>query len=172
MSLISDFKSQEKFIRTNVHTHTHKLFILFYLNLQVIQISKTFITGKVVTDPGSCTLQPIQMKNRPDEECRQGFTGAGGNKEQCPWLGPGATAGAGRSEPGPLNGVKVVADPQVGLEQWLRWSAHPFGGTLCEDPVLSRTPLLLPKSQKHQLGFWSFCIVLFIICFNCACSYF
>ena len=73
MPLTSDFKMQEKFICTNAHTH--KLFILFYINLQVIQVNKKFITGKVVTDPGSCTLQPIQSDNRPDEKFRQGFTG-------------------------------------------------------------------------------------------------
>ena len=73
MPLTSDFKMQDKFICTNAHTH--KLFILFYINLQVIQVNKKFITGKVVTDPGSCTLQPIQIDNRPDEKFRQGFTG-------------------------------------------------------------------------------------------------
>ena len=60
-----------------MHKCTHnKLFILFYINLQVMQVNKKFITGKVVTEPGSCTLQPIQIDNRPDEKFRQGFTGA------------------------------------------------------------------------------------------------
>ena len=39
-----------------------------------MQVNKKFITGKVVTEPGSCTLQPIQIDNRPDEKFRQGFT--------------------------------------------------------------------------------------------------
>ena len=33
--------------------------------------------------------------------------------------------------------------------------------------ILPRTLLLLPASQKWQLGFWSFCILLSIICPNC-----
>ena len=30
-------------------------------------------------------------------------------------------------------------------------------------------PFLLPTPQKWQLGFWSFCVWLFIICLNCPC---
>ena len=57
-----------------MHKCTHNKLILFYINLQVMQVNKKFITGKVVTEPGSCTLQPIQIDNRPDEKFRQGFT--------------------------------------------------------------------------------------------------
>lgn len=140
------------------HTHTHINYSYYStLTFRLSKISKTFITGKVVTDPGSCTLQPIQIENRPDEECRQSLWG---NKEQCPSLGPGAKAGVGRGEPGPLNGVKVAADPWVGLERWLRWSAHPFGGTLCEDPE-EQNPTFTPQISEAPVGFLVFlyCIV-------------
>ena len=76
----------------------------------------------------------------------------------------------GRGEPGPLNGWKL------GQIHGLDWRGS-LGGLLtplvapCVG-IMCRTPLLLPKSQKYQLGFWSFCILLFIICSNCACSYF
>ena len=41
------------------------------------------------------------------------------------------------------------AGPGVGLEVWLRWSAHPAGGAVCGGHVLS-----LQTPQKWQLGFW------------------
>ena len=62
----------------------------------------------------------------------------------------------------------------LGLEGWLRWFAHRFGGVVCRghaqysDFVLDAL-LLLPALQKWQMGFWSFCILLSIICPNCAC---
>ena len=52
-------------------------------------------------------------------------------------------------------------DPGVGLEGWLRWFAHPFGGILCRGHVLLR-----PAFQKCQLCLWSFCVLLSIICPN------
>lgn len=50
---------------------------------------------------------------------------------------------------------------KVGLERWLRRSAHPIGGAgLCEQYSASA---LAP--QRRQLCFWSFCFLLFIIFF-------
>ena len=36
---------------------------------------------------------------------------------------------------GPSSGVRVRADPWVGPEGRLRWSAHPLGGAVCRDHV-------------------------------------
>ena len=64
--------------------------------------------------------------------------------------------------------------PGVRPEGWLRRFAHPFGGVVCREHAqypafVTDTLFLLPPLQKWQLGFWSFCILLSIICPNCAC---
>ena len=53
-----------------------------------------------------------------------------------------------------------------GLEGWLEWSASLLGGAVCRLHVYY--PVFAPTSQKWQLGFLTFCILLFIICPNCA----
>ena len=54
----------------------------------------------------------------------------------------------------------------------LGWSQKPSLPSplmmLCAE-IIHSTLLLLPTSQKWQLGFWSFCSFLFIICPSCAC---
>ena len=63
--------------------------------------------------------------------------------------------------------VRVGAGSGVRLEEWLRWSAHPLGGAMWG--IMRRTLLLLGVPQKWQLGFLSFCILLFITCPNLTC---
>ena len=53
---------------------------------------------------------------------------------------------------------------------WLRWSAHPLGGAVCRDHV--QDPAFAPGTSEVTIGFWPFCILLFIICPNCAFMYF
>ena len=65
--------------------------------------------------------------------------------------------------------------PGVGPEGWLGGFAHPLGGAVCRGPAqypafAPDTLFLLPAPQKCQLCFWSLCILLFIICPNCACT--
>ena len=102
------------------------------------------------------------------QKFRQGFTGA-----------PAAAAGERKQVTGPLlaprsggegslYGVRVGVGPGVGQEWWLKWAAHPL--VVLSARGLRRTLLLLPAPQKWQLGFWSFCILLFIICPKCACT--
>ena len=43
-----------------------------------------------------------------------------------------------------------------------------FVGLVCT--ARAQDLLLLPVPQNWQLGFWSFCILWFIICSNCTCS--
>ena len=57
--------------------------------------------------------------------------------------------------------------PGVRLEGWLRCFAHPFGGVVCR--VLQH-PIFPHHSSEVAVGFfWSFCILLSIICPNCTC---
>ena len=65
---------------------------------------------------------------------------------------------------GSLYGVREGVWPGVGLEEWLRWFVHLFGGDMCKLHV--RYPAFAPK---WLLGFGSFCIFLSIICSNCVC---
>ena len=44
--------------------------------------------------------------------------------------------------------------PRVGLEAWLRWSAHPFGGVLCSGHA--QDPAFAPSSSEVAVGFWGF----------------
>ena len=53
------------------------------------------------------------------------------------------------------------------VEAWLRWSAHPLGGAVCSDHA--RSPAFALDTSEVAVGFWSFCIFLFIICPNCPC---
>ena len=69
---------------------------------------------------------------------------------------------------GSLYGVRVGVRPWVRLEGWLRCFAHSFGGV--EYRGMHSTLLLLPALQIQQLGFVSLCILLSIICPNCACT--
>ena len=46
----------------------------------------------------------------------------------------------------------------VRLEQWLRWSAHPLGSTVCRVP----SPSFALSTSEMAIGFWPFCILLFI----------
>ena len=65
-------------------------------------------------------------------------------------------------------------------ERQLRSFAHPFGGVLCSGLVqyLPLLPTTWLCSQLFRSGswlfffFWPFCILLPIICLNCACSQF
>ena len=56
---------------------------------------------------------------------------------------------------GPFYGVRVGVGPGVGLEGWLRWSAHTPLVLLCAGGM-SSTLLLLLAPQKWQLGFGLF----------------
>ena len=62
--------------------------------------------------------------------------------------------------------------PGVGPEGWLRSSAHPLGGVVCRGhaqyPAFAPATLL-PALQNGSWSFWSFCILLSIICPNCEC---
>ena len=40
----------------------------------------------------------------------------------------------------------------VGLEGWLRWSAHPLGGVVCRGHV--QCPALAPGSSKVAVAFF------------------
>ena len=73
-------------------------------------------------------------------------------------------------EAGPLNGVRVGADGWVGLEGWLRWSAHPLGGAVCRDHV--QPPTFARSFSEVAVGLWPFSILLFIIDRTCACVQF
>ena len=59
------------------------------------------------------------------------------------------------------------ANQWVRVEGWLRWSAHPLGGALCRDHT--QYPAFAPSTSEVAVGFWPFCILLFIIFPNCAC---
>ena len=65
----------------------------------------------------------------------------------------------------PLIGVRVEAGPGVRLEEWLGKFTHPLGGAVCRVHV--QYPAFAPTPQKWQLGFWSFCILLFIMPQQC-----
>lgn len=54
----------------------------------------------------------------------------------------------------PLNGVRV------GLEGWLRGSAHPPGGAVCRDRA--QCPAFAPSTSEAAVGFWPFCVLLFM----------
>ena len=58
--------------------------------------------------------------------------------------------------------------PEVGPKGWFRCLPTPLV-VVCVGGMLS-TPFLLPAVQKWQLSFWSFCILLTIICPNCTCT--
>ena len=54
---------------------------------------------------------------------------------------------------------------------WLRWSAHPLGGTVCRDHV--QDPAFALGTSEMAVDLWPFCILLFIIASTVhACSYF
>ena len=55
--------------------------------------------------------------------------------------------------------------PGVGLEGWLGWFAHAFGGSVCKGHSLYLA--LVPGSSEQAFGFfWSFYVVLPISCSN------
>lgn len=54
------------------------------------------------------------------------------------------------------------------LEGWLRWSAQPLGGAVCRDQA--QHPVFAPSTSEVAVGFWSFCILLFLMCLNCTCT--
>ena len=56
-----------------------------------------------------------------------------------------------------LSDSRVGVDPCLGWRGVFRRSAHPLG-------VMNSTLLLFLTPQKWQLGFWSFCIFLFLVC--------
>ena len=59
--------------------------------------------------------------------------------------------------------------PGVGLEGGLRWSARPFGGV--EGRGHARCPAFAPSSSEVAVElFWSFCILLSVICPSCPCT--
>ena len=65
---------------------------------------------------------------------------------------------------GSLYGMRVGVCPGVGLEGWLGWFAHAFGGGVCKG--YSLYPAFVPGSSEEAFGFfWSF-YVLPIICSN------
>ena len=80
--------------------------------------------------------------------------------------GPGSLPEVGRAAS--LHGVRAGARAEVGPEGWLRWSALPSGGAACRGHL--QDLLLLLALQKWRLGFWSFCILLSIICPKCTCT--
>ena len=59
-----------------------------------------------------------------------------------------------------LNEVRVGWDHWLGQEGWLRWSAHPPGGVVCRDH--RQYPAFAPSISEVAVGFWPFCILLFI----------
>ena len=61
--------------------------------------------------------------------------------------------------------MKVEVPPGIRPEGWLEWCAHLLGGAVYRDHL--QCPALLPMPQKGQLGFWSFCILLFSVSHNC-----
>ena len=70
--------------------------------------------------------------------------------------------------------VRVGVCSEVGLEGWLRWAAHSFGGIcaeiLCSTLLLLLTPSFCSLLFKIDFGLcWSSCIFLSRICPNCAC---
>ena len=85
----------------------------------------------------------------------------------------------GRGELGPVSGVKAGADPWIGLEGQLRWSAHPFGSTLCGDHV--QNPTFTPQISEVPVGFLVFlylivhnllqlCLQLFLVPHSFICN--
>ena len=49
----------------------------------------------------------------------------------------------------------------------LLWSAHTLCGAVCRDHA--QYPTLAPGTSEETVGFWPFCVLLFIICPTCAC---
>ena len=112
-----------------------------------------------ITDPGSQTLQSIGVVKRPDEKLRQSFPGARaarGRGDKYQWAHLLAPRGSWS-----LKWGEGGVGPGIGPQVWLGWPAHPL--------VVCLLLLLAPK--KWQLGVWCLCILLFIICPNCAGSY-
>ena len=75
---------------------------------------------------------------------------------------------------GPKTTVALVCSPfnagslngcRSGLEEWLRWSAHPLGGAKCREQA--QYPAFAPCTSDMAGGSCSFCTLLFIICSNC-----
>ena len=64
--------------------------------------------------------------------------------------------GVGGTAAGPLHGMIVVvgARPGFGLEGWLRWSAHPLGGTVCR--VYAQYLAFAPDSSEVAGRFLAF----------------
>ena len=46
--------------------------------------------------------------------------------------------------------MKVGAGPGVGLEAWLKWFAHPFGGVECRGHA--QCPAFAPSSSEMAFG--------------------
>ena len=64
-----------------------------------------------------------------------------------------------------------MADWWVGLEEGLRWSAHPLSGAVCRGH--GQFLAFAPSSSGMAVGLWPFCILLFTIAGTAhACSYF
>ena len=59
--------------------------------------------------------------------------------------------------------MSVGADLWVGVEGWLRWSAHPFGGAVCS--YHAQYPAFAPSTSEVAVTFWPFYILLFILYF-------
>ena len=48
------------------------------------------------------------------------------------------------------------------MDGWLRWSAHPCGGTECRGPA--QDPAFAPGSSEVAVGWFVCCFGLFVTC--------
>ena len=74
-----------------------------------------------------------------------------------------------RGQAGSLYGV-TASCPGLGSEGWLRCFAHPFDCGVCRG-YAQYSPLALGSSEVAVGIFWSFCILLSMVCPNWACAW-
>ena len=99
----------------------------------------------------TCIPDPLAIESdkRPEEEFSRAFRASccsPRTRNRCPCLLTEAEQACS------LYGVRVGVCPGVGLEGWLRWFAHPFGGGVCRGQ--SWYPAFAPGSSKVVVWQW------------------
>ena len=74
----------------------------------------------------------------------------------------------GRGLSWPLKWDECGTDWWARLKGWIGCSAHPCVGAACRDHA--QDPTFASSTSEAAVGFWPFCILLFIICPHCACT--
>ena len=121
----------------------------------------------------------METDQRSEKKFRPGFTGVPATAGQWEQVAGSLAQSLPKGRwAGSLYGVRVGLCSGVGLERWLRWSAHPLGGAVCRGhaqyPAFPpKPPLFLLAPQKWPLVFLVFFVhnyLLSIICYNCTCK--